>query len=286
MIPKAYQNKSPSPPPFKKIYKKSKGGRKLDKKHTSKILLLIFAVSLGSYIKMAEPNSVEHYLYNIYEKTSFNFSVPNLKGLLKYIPFTNFGGQKASAQDNTETAAGAMPSPPLKPGDEGYAGAEEKRKADEAAGKKKNTNESLFPFDDPKASELLKSIVEQKNALDSREKQLKKDTSSLEALRQQIREQIIVLRSLKEEIEKIKKEIDTTLDQQFFSIVRTYSTMKPGKAAEALSRLVKGEKKLAVKIFSQIQPSKLAKIMDKMGAEVSATLTEALANRKKNPLSS
>jgi flagellar motility protein MotE (MotC chaperone) len=146
-----------------------------------------------------------------------------------------------------------------------YAGAEMS-----ASSNPKNTTMS----DSNCVEELRASLLQEKVALEAEKRELLAKKEELLLLEKRTQEQMAALKELIINAEAKLQELKDIQDERFKLLVKSYSEMRPSKAAQLLLNM---DREMAVKILSQLNSSQVASILAAMPPDKVAAIVEAMA---------
>ena len=172
--------------------------------------------------------------------------------------------------------------------------AEEKadKKTDEAAADKEDANKEQAASDEEETKtvsvtdlsdseiEVLQRLVERRDALDKRDKELDLRDNLLRATESRIDEKISKLKEIEATIQDLLKAYDEQELKKLKSLVAIYEKMKPKDAARIFNSL---DMDVLLDVTGLMKESKLAAILGKMEGERAKKLTVELATRKQLP---
>jgi len=121
--------------------------------------------------------------------------------------------------------------------------------------------------------ELRTSLLQEKEALEAEKRDLLAKKEELLLLEKRVQEQMSALKELINNAEVKLQELKGIQDERFKLLVKSYSEMKPSKAAQMLVNM---DRETAVKILSQLKSSQVASILAAMPPEKAAALAEAM----------
>ena len=129
----------------------------------------------------------------------------------------------------------------------------------------------------PKEVELLLKLAARRQDIEKREALLKERELSVSVAEKQIKDKIIELTKLKENIEMLLKKTDKNSQEQFGNLVKIYEGMKPKNAAQVFDRIDISVLKELVPLMSQ---RKVSSILDQMGVVKAKELSLVLIGNK------
>jgi len=121
--------------------------------------------------------------------------------------------------------------------------------------------------------ELRTFLLQEKEALEAEKRDLLAKKEELLLLEKRVQEQMAALKELINNAEAKLQELKGIQDERFKLLVKSYSEMKPSKAAQMLINM---DRETAVKILSQLKSSQVASILAAMPPDKAAALTEAM----------
>ncbi len=123
------------------------------------------------------------------------------------------------------------------------------------------------------AEELKLALIKEKEKLEKEKAALLAKKEELSFTEKKIEEQMTALRELIKNAEAKLQELKAIQDERFKLLIKTYSEMRPAKAAQLLMNM---DKEMAVKILSQLKSSQVASILSSMPPDKAASLAEAM----------
>jgi flagellar motility protein MotE (MotC chaperone) len=121
--------------------------------------------------------------------------------------------------------------------------------------------------------ELRTSLLQEKEALEAEKRDLLAKKEELLLLEKRVQEQMAALKELINNAEVKLQELKGIQDERFKLLVKSYSEMRPSKAAQMLINM---DRETAVKILSQLKSTQVANILAAMPPEKAAALVEAM----------
>jgi flagellar motility protein MotE (MotC chaperone) len=121
--------------------------------------------------------------------------------------------------------------------------------------------------------ELRTSLLQEKEALEAEKRDLLAKKEELLLLEKRVQEQMAALKELINNAEVKLQELKGIQDERFKLLVKSYSEMRPSKAAQMLINM---DRETAVKILSQLKSSQVANILAAMPPDKAAALVEAM----------
>ena len=121
--------------------------------------------------------------------------------------------------------------------------------------------------------ELRTSLLQEKEALEAEKRDLLAKKEELLLLEKRVQEQMAALKELINNAEVKLQELKGIQDERFKLLIKSYSEMRPSKAAQMLINM---DRETAVKILSQLKSSQVANILAAMPPEKAAALVEAM----------
>ncbi|MCI4454750.1 MAG: hypothetical protein JHC25_07400 [Thermodesulfobacterium sp.] len=121
--------------------------------------------------------------------------------------------------------------------------------------------------------ELRTSLLQEKEALEAEKRELLAKKEELLLLEKRVQEQMAALKELINNAEVKLQELKGIQDERFKLLVKSYSEMRPSKAAQMLINM---DRETAVKILSQLKSSQVANILAAMPPDKAAALVEAM----------
>ncbi len=166
----------------------------------------------------------------------------------------------------------------------------DEKAADADAGKEAVQEEAASDEEPPKSIsvtelsdseiEVLQRLVERRDALDKRDKELDIRDNLLRATEARIDEKISKLKEIESTIQDLLKAYDEQELKKLKSLVAIYEKMKPKDAARIFNSL---DMAVLLDVTGLMKESKLAAILGKMEGERAKKLTVELATRKQLP---
>lgn len=131
---------------------------------------------------------------------------------------------------------------------------------------------------DKTAPSLNETLRQKEEALDVREKRVKKEEAELNALQTKIDNRMSELNDLQTKLTNFARQLaekeQAMKDSQMTRLVALYSSMDPGKAAAIMDKL---NIKTVVRILKYMKGKNAGKIMDMMAPDRGASISEALS---------
>jgi len=121
--------------------------------------------------------------------------------------------------------------------------------------------------------ELRTSLLQEKEALEAEKRELLTKKEELLLMEKRVQEQMAALKELINNAEVKLQELKGIQDERFRLLVKSYSEMRPSKAAQMLINM---DRETAVKILSQLKSSQVANILAAMPPDKAAALVEAM----------
>lgn len=128
--------------------------------------------------------------------------------------------------------------------------------------------------------EVLQKLVERRDALEKRKKELDMRDNLLRASEARIDKKITKLKEIESTIQDLLKQYDDQQLKKLKSLVSIYEKMKPKDAARIFNSL---DMEVLLDVSGLMKESKLAAILGKMNGERAKELTVELATRKQLP---
>ncbi|GLQ07396.1 MotE family protein [Sneathiella chinensis] len=128
--------------------------------------------------------------------------------------------------------------------------------------------------------EVLQRLVERRDELDRRDKELDMRDNLLKATEARIDDKIARLKEIEATIQDLLKKHDEQEEQKLLSLVSIYEKMKPKDAARIFNTL---DMSVLLDVSAMMKEAKLAGILAKMDDERAKMLTVELATRKQLP---
>jgi flagellar motility protein MotE (MotC chaperone) len=122
--------------------------------------------------------------------------------------------------------------------------------------------------------ELRASLLQEKEALEVEKRDLLAKKEELLLMEKRVQEQMAALKELINNAEAKLQELKGIQDERFKLLVKSYSEMRPSKAAQMLVNM---DREMAAKILSQLPSSQVANILAAMPPDKAAALVEAMA---------
>lgn len=126
------------------------------------------------------------------------------------------------------------------------------------------------------SEDYISMFEEREKRLNIREEEIKKEEERLRMLKLGIEEDIKRYTTIRNELQKDLVQLDKEREERFNRLVKIYETMSPSEAASRLIRMEEGtiikliskmKEKAVGKILGQMEPSKAAKISEKIVKE-------------------
>jgi flagellar motility protein MotE (MotC chaperone) len=121
--------------------------------------------------------------------------------------------------------------------------------------------------------ELRASLLQEKETLEAEKRDLLTKKEEVLLLEKRAQEQMAALKELINNAEAKLQELKGIQDERFKLLVKSYSEMRPSKAAQLLLNM---DREMAVKILSQLKSSQVANILAAMPPDKAAALAEAM----------
>jgi len=121
--------------------------------------------------------------------------------------------------------------------------------------------------------ELRASLLQEKEAFEAEKRELLAKKEELLLLEKRVQEQMAALKELINDAEVKLQELKGIQDERFKLLVKSYSEMRPSKAAQMLINM---DRETAVKILSQLKSSQVASILAAMPPDKAAAIVEAM----------
>jgi flagellar motility protein MotE (MotC chaperone) len=121
--------------------------------------------------------------------------------------------------------------------------------------------------------EVRASFLQEKEALEAEKRDLLAKKEEILLMEKRVQEQMSALKELINNAEAKLQELKGIQDERFKLLVKSYSEMKPSKAAQMLVNM---DRETAVKILSQLKSSQVASILAAMPPDKAAALAEAM----------
>jgi len=121
--------------------------------------------------------------------------------------------------------------------------------------------------------ELRASLLQEKETLEAEKRELLAKKEELLLLEKRVQEQMAALKELINDAEVKLQELKGIQDERFKLLVKSYSEMRPSKAAQMLINM---DRETAVKILSQLKSSQVASILAAMPPDKAAAIVEAM----------
>jgi flagellar motility protein MotE (MotC chaperone) len=146
---------------------------------------------------------------------------------------------------------------------------------------------SLLQPEDIRA--VMDTLERKRKALQEDEARLKKERTSLDALKQEIEEKIVELTELQKKIEddlnqkaalasQQEKKIDEAELQKIKQLVKVYSSMKPKNAAAIVDKM---DMNVVFQVFSNMKGEQVGEILSYVNQERAAKISEWLVTKEK-----
>lgn len=128
--------------------------------------------------------------------------------------------------------------------------------------------------------EMLQSLVERRETLELRGRELDIRENLLSAAEERIDDKIVQLKNIEATIEDLLKRHDDQEEQKLSSLVRIYENMKPKQAARIFEEL---DIDILIDVAERMNERKIAPILAQMNPETAKTLTVEIRTRKRLP---
>lgn len=128
--------------------------------------------------------------------------------------------------------------------------------------------------------EMLQSLVERRETLELRGRELDIRENLLSAAEERIDDKIAQLKNIEATIEDLLKRHDDQEEQKLSSLVRIYENMKPKQAARIFEEL---DIDILIDVAERMNERKIAPILAQMTPETAMTLTVEIRTRKQLP---
>jgi len=122
--------------------------------------------------------------------------------------------------------------------------------------------------------EVRASLLQEKEALEVEKRDLLAKKEELLLMEKRVQEQMAALKELINNAEAKLQELKGIQDERFKLLVKSYSEMRPSKAAQMLVNM---DREMAAKILSHLPSSQVANILAAMPPDKAAALVEAMA---------
>ncbi len=138
------------------------------------------------------------------------------------------------------------------------------------------------------AKVVLRGLEEKKQKIDADRKRLEEKREALERIEEQIDEKLAQLEKLKKQIDEDlalldrkksekEKQKEALFEAKMDSLVKMYAGMKPKEAARIVDKM---DIEVARQIFSRMRETAAAKILEDVGSEKAAKISESIAFKK------
>jgi len=138
----------------------------------------------------------------------------------------------------------------------------------EALAEEKASSEKACP------PELFEGLRIEREKLEKKQKEIELREKRLKLLEKQVERRLTALLELENSIEEKLAKLQTIQTARFKLLVKSYSEMRPSKAA---GLLVNMDPEMAVKILSAMKSDQVARILAAMPPQKAASLAEALS---------
>lgn len=125
--------------------------------------------------------------------------------------------------------------------------------------------------------ELIEDIQKKQEELKTKEEELDRREERIKSLETELDKKIAELKRLQARLEELIKMRDDVEDKNIAALSKTYASMAPEDAAERLKNM---DRRIALKIISQIKAKQASRIFSNMDAKTATEMTEQLAKRK------
>lgn len=129
---------------------------------------------------------------------------------------------------------------------------------------------------------VLRSLQKRREELDARETGLETREQAAAAAESRLQEQIVELKGVETEVQKLLASMDTKRDERMAALVKTYEAMKPKDAANIFNGM---EDTLLLDIAKSMKSATLAAVLSSMQPKRAEALTRLLASLAKPPVS-
>jgi flagellar motility protein MotE (MotC chaperone) len=125
--------------------------------------------------------------------------------------------------------------------------------------------------------DYLGLLEEREKRLNTKEEEIRKEEETLRMLKLGIEEDIKRYSTLKSEIQKDLIKLDKEREERFNKLVKIYEIMGPGEAA---TRLIKMDESTAIKLISMMKEKVAGKILGQMEPSRAARISEKIVKEK------
>ncbi len=129
---------------------------------------------------------------------------------------------------------------------------------------------------------VLRSLQKRREELDGRESGIETREQAAAAAESRLQEQIVELKGVETEVQKLLAAMDAKRDERMTSLVKTYEAMKPKDAANIFNGM---EDEILLDIAKSMKSATLAAVMSSMTPKRAEALTKMLAGLAKPPAS-
>lgn len=126
--------------------------------------------------------------------------------------------------------------------------------------------------------DLLQSLSERREALDTREKEVELKEKLLQATEIRINDKISEIKSLQKKVEELLAKYEGHEDEQIASLVKIYENMKPKDAAQIFNEM---DMDILLEVIAKMSERKVAPILAGMSPTKATQVTAELAEMRK-----
>ena len=125
--------------------------------------------------------------------------------------------------------------------------------------------------------ELLQALAERREEIERRARVVDEREALLQAAERRIEEKVVELKTLQGRIEALLKQHEAQTEEQYRSLVKIYSNMKPKDAARIFEEL---DMDVLLPVVERMKERKTAPILAKMNPDKAKSITTELAQRR------
>ncbi|MGE5502939.1 MAG: MotE family protein [Actinomycetota bacterium] len=129
--------------------------------------------------------------------------------------------------------------------------------------------------------DVLQKLVERRNALDARERDIERREALMKAAEDQIERKVSEMKSLQNTIEGLLRQYNDQEDNKMRSLVKIYENMKPKEAAKIFEQL---DMNIMLEVVERMKEQRVAPILAEMDPSKARAVTSELAQRRQIPV--
>jgi len=141
-----------------------------------------------------------------------------------------------------------------------------------------NENSNLKDKYSKTTLEILESIEKERMVLLKKEEDIKKEKKILKDIKDDVDKRIAKLKTLRLELEGLLEKLEKRDEEKFRHLVKVYEGMRPEEAGPLISTL---REDIAIRIFSEMNNKKAAKILPFIESEKAIKISEAMIKKRK-----